>query len=135
MRLSALAFVAACSYILPATWRSFRADPDDAAPAITRALDVRHIQVEVYEAANRKIITGWQDTNDGVNRSRQRFVITWELEESDKALTIYVRHEAQDEDIGEGRPTWGGTYHDTSREADLLDQITAELQAMSRQPT
>jgi hypothetical protein len=123
---------AACSYILPATWRAFRADPDDAAPAITRALDSRQISVESFDQAGRKITTGWEDTNDGVDRIRQRYIISWERDDMDKTLTIYVRHEVQDQEIDDGRPAWGATYHDSEKESRLLDSITKELKALAK---
>ena len=122
----------ACAYILPATWRAFRAHPDDAAPAITRALDAKQLTVDSFDQANRKITTGWQQTNDGVDIVRQRYLITWERDEKDETLTVYVRHEAQDQEIEDGRPAWGGTYHDGEKETKLLDQITKELKAMSK---
>ncbi len=121
-----------CSYILPATWRAFRVDPDDAAPAITKALDARQIAVDSFDQAKRTITTGWQDSNDGVDRVRQRFIISWERDDKDKTLTIYVRHEAQEQEMTEGRPTWGSTYHDSEKESQLLDQITKELKAMAK---
>lgn len=128
----ALLFLAACSYILPATWRSFRADPDDAAPAVTRALDTRQLEIASWDQAKHKIVTGWVDFRDGVDRTRERYVINWERDETEGALTIYVRHEAQDQEIEENRPTWGATYHDTAKESALMDQITKELKAMAR---
>jgi hypothetical protein len=130
MRGLVLLLLGACSYILPATWRAFRADPDDAAPAITRALDAKNLTVESFDQAGRKITTGWLEAAEGIDRVRHRYVITWERNDHDDALTIYVRHEAQDQEIDEGRPTWGGTYHDTDKESALLDQITKELKAM-----
>ena len=123
---------AACSYILPATWRAFRADPDDAAPAITRALDAKQLTVESFDQAERKITTGWQDSNDGVDRVRQRYIVSWERDEQDKSLTIYVRHEQQDQELEDGRPSWGSTYHDSDKESRLMDQITRELKAITR---
>jgi hypothetical protein len=121
-----------CSYILPATWRAFRVDPDDVAPAVTRALDTKQLTVESFDQAGRKITTGWLDVASGVDRSRHRYVIRWERDEKDNAITVYVRHEAQDQDLEDGRPSWGGTYHDTEKESALMDQITKELKAMAR---
>ncbi len=135
MRLALVALLlipSACSYLLPATWRAFRADPDDAAPAITKALDARQLSVESFDQAGRKIVTGWQEASDGVDKTHERFVITWERDDKDGTLTIYVRHEAQDQEMTDGRPTWGGTYHNGDKETALLNQITKELKALAK---
>ena len=124
--------LSACAYLLPPTWRAFRAHPDDAAPAVTRALDAKSLSIESFDQANSKITTGWLDSNDGVDRMRQRYVISWERDDKDGTLTVYVRHEAQEQELEEGRPSWGSTYHEVDKEAALLDQITKELKAMSK---
>ena len=133
MRRAAVLFVfalAACSYILPATWRSFRADPDDAAPAVTRALDSFNFSIANFDQANRKITTNWVSSASGVNRSRERYIVSWERDEKEESLTIYVRHERQDQDEVEGgAPRWGGVYHESGREDALMDRIEKELAA------
>jgi hypothetical protein len=118
---------AACAYVLPASWRAFRADPDDAAPAITRALDAQNMSVANWDQTHHKITTNWISMSSGLTRTRERFVISWERDPKDRVLTIYVRHEAQDEEEGEGRPGWGAVYHTSSRENGLLDKIAEEL--------
>ena len=122
-----LALVTACGYILPATWRSFRADPDDAAPAITRALAAQQLEVAKWDTAAHRITSGYVFSSDGVDRMRERYVVTWERTEGDGTLTIFVRHEGQDQGTDMGRPTWERTYHDTDKENVLLDAITQEL--------
>lgn len=123
--------LSACSLIMPAAWRSFRADPDDAAPAITQAVEKRQLQVDVLDEGQRKISTGWATLSSGVDRTRERFVITWNRDEGEGSLVIYVRHEAQDQEIGE-RHEWGATYHDGKKETALLDAITEELAARKK---
>lgn len=117
-----------CAYVWPAAWRDFRADPDDAAPAITRALDAQDLEVATLDAGNRRITTGWVALSSGVDRTRERFVVRWERNDKDGTLTIYVRHEAQEQSIGVGGD-WGPTYHDGRKEQHLLDAIATELEA------
>jgi hypothetical protein len=119
--------LAACAYVLPASWRAFRADPDDAAPAITRALDSENMAVANWDQPHHKIVTNWVTASSGVQKTRERFIVTWEKDPKDAVLTIYVRHEAQDEDMQEGKAQWGTVYHASARENALLDRISAEL--------
>lgn len=119
---------ASCAYVLPATWRSFHADPDDAAPAVTRALDAEHTAVAVWDQAHHKIVTNWMTLSSGVSKTRERFVISWERDSKDATLTVYVRHEAQDQNH-EPSARWGAIYHDSDRESALLDLIEKELAA------
>ena len=118
----------ACSLFLPAAWRSFRADPDDAVPAITRAFDKRQLQVADLDEGKRQVVSGWMSFSSGVDRTRERFVVSWNREESDGTLVIYVRHEAQDQEVGE-RTSWSSVYHDGKKETEMLDAITKELEA------
>jgi hypothetical protein len=137
MRRTALALLpaialAACAYILPASWRAFRADPDDAPAAITRALDSLSFAIENLDQTKKSITTRWVSTMSGVNRSRERYIVTWERDAKEETLTIYVRHEQQDQDESDmGAPKWGGVYHDADRENRLLDRIAKELAATS----
>ncbi len=117
----------ACSYLVPATWRSFRADPDDAAPSITRALAAQQIGIAKWDPAARKITSDYLLMSDGVDRTRERYVVTWERSSTDGTLVIYVRHEAQEQDLEDGAPTWTARTHDTDKESALLDAITTEL--------
>lgn len=126
--LFAAACVLGCAYLLPAAWRSFRADPDDAAPAITRALDARKLVVERFDQAKRQIETAWVISSSGVDKTRQRFVIRWERDTKEGTTTVYVRHQGQDQDIGQpGAEKWGATYHEVGQEEGLLDLIQKEL--------
>ena len=124
--------LASCGYLLPATWRSFRADPDDAAPSITRALASRQLTVAHGETVKHQITTDYVLMSDGVDRSRERYIIRWERNENDGTLIIYVRHEAQDHGSNAGRPVWEGVTHDADKEEELLDAITAELQKLQQ---
>lgn len=119
---------AACAYILPASWRAFRVDADDAPPAITRALDGLGLPIATFDQEKRRIVTSWIQQASGVTRSRERYVISWERDAKEGLLTIYVRHEAEDQDrTAEGVAKWGTTYHEESRERLVLDRITREL--------
>jgi hypothetical protein len=118
----------ACAYVLPAAWRAFHADPDDAAPAITRALDTRNLQIAKVDQAGHKIVTGWASSKMGSARSRERYVITWERDAKEATLTIYVRNEAQDQELDStGVMRWGAVYHNGDRENTMLDLIAKEL--------
>jgi hypothetical protein len=120
--------LAGCSYLLPASWRSFRVEPDDAAPAITRAVDSFGASVESFHQAKRQIVTHWATGASGALRTRERFLINWERDAQEQSLTVYVRHEIQEQEIVEGGAVkWGATYHDSDREAKMLDRIAAEL--------
>lgn len=122
-----LAFLG-CSYVLPASWRNFRADPDDAAPAVTRALDSIGATVDSFDQRARKIVTQWTNSSNGVLRARERYTISWERDPQEQSLTIYVRHDMQEQEIGEaGATRWGATYHESDREAKMLDAIEREL--------
>jgi len=121
----------ACSLFMPAAWRSFRADPDDAAPAITAAIESKQLQVDELDEGKRQISTGWASFSSGVDRTRERYVVTWNRDEGDGSLVIYVRHEAQDQEIGE-RQRWGAVYHEVEKEKALLEGITKELEARRR---
>lgn len=120
---------AACAYVLPASWRAFRADPDDAAPAVTRALGSMNVTIQHFDQARRQIVSSWVSSPRGIARSRERFVVTWERDPKEKQLTVYVRHEAQDQETDNegGVPRWGSVYHDSGREALLLDRVQKEL--------
>jgi hypothetical protein len=121
-------FFAACSYLLPASWRAFRVDPDDAAPAITRAVDSMGFAVASFDQAKKTITTQWVQTSSGVTRKRERYIIRWERDPKEKSLTVYARHEESEKEIGEGGgEAWGPTYHDDAREQAMLDRIAKEL--------
>lgn len=119
--------LASCAFLMPATWRAFHADPDDAAPAITRALDARGIEVEAWDQAKRTITTQWILSTVTVDQTRERYLIRWEKNEDDGTLVIYVRHEAQDRDLGPAQADWSVSYHDAKKETRLLDEITKAL--------
>ncbi len=123
----------ACAYVLPASWRAFRIESDDAPPAITRAIDARQLVVGHWDQAKDEISTDWVNFNDGMGQSRSRFVIQWERNEDDDTLTVYVRHEAQDRDAAVGGD-WSGVYHEASEELALLDLITEEIEAQAAPP-
>lgn len=121
-------FAISCAYILPASARDFHADPDDAAPAIARALDRLSIQVASLDPSHRRIVTTWVQISSGVSRSRERYVLRWERDPREDTLTISVRHEAQDQDLtDEGVPRWGAEYHERTKEDALLDLVEREL--------
>ncbi|MCK6545895.1 hypothetical protein L6R52_08505 [Myxococcota bacterium] len=121
-----------CLYLLPPAWRALRADPDDVPPAVTRALDGEGLGVASFDQAARTMTTSWISEASGSDRRRQRYVIRWERDPKDGVLTIYVRHEAQDQDtIEDGRPAWGAIYHDGARERAMLDRIQRELEALA----
>ncbi|MEQ8278742.1 MAG: hypothetical protein RMA76_29590 [Deltaproteobacteria bacterium] len=119
---------AACAYVLPASWRSYRADPDDAPPAITRALDERSLAIANWDQAKHQIVTEWTFTRTSIDAMRERYVISWERDDDEGALTIYCRHEAQDRELVDGAAGWTSTYHSSDKEAAMLDAITEALQ-------
>lgn len=121
-------FATACAYVMPASWRSYRADPDDAAPAITRALDERSISIAKWDQAEHRIVSDWSLTRFGVDHIRERYVVSWEKNEDEGTLTVYVRHEAQERELLDGAPSWGATYHTADKESALLDAITKALE-------
>ncbi len=127
-----LVVLSGCSYVLPSSWQSFRTDPDDAVPAITRALDAQQFPVETWDQEKHKIVTGWLVVRSGVDTLRERYILTWEREPRDGTLTIYVRHEAQDQDQDAGQVTWASVYHDTQKERALLESVSEELGALRR---
>lgn len=120
-----LGLCAGCAYLLPASWGAFRIEADDAPPAITRALDTQALEVEDWDQSQDQMSTGWQNINDGVEQSRERFVIHWVHNDDDNTLTVYVRHEAQDREVG---TEWSSVYHDRDREQGLLKVITEEIE-------
>ncbi|MCB9654251.1 MAG: hypothetical protein H6729_09010 [Deltaproteobacteria bacterium] len=127
-----LSFVlTSCAYFLPASWRSFRADPDDAPIAITRALDKRQLSVARWDQNARQIETEWTRILSGVDEARERYVIRWARDQSQGTLTVYVRHEAQDRDNDGPRSTWGLKHHDGQKERAMLESIARELVAMN----
>lgn len=127
-----LVLASACAYLLPPSWRAVRADPDDIPSAITRALDGEGVGVATFDQAAKTITTSWMTLASGTQRQRQRFVLRWERDPKDGVVTIYVRHEAQDQDtIDDGRPAWGATSHDGARERAMLDRIQKELEAIA----
>ena len=131
--LTALLAPIACSYIVPSTWRAFRADPDDAAPAITRALAAQQLGIKNWDPETRQITSEYVLTSDGVDRSRERYIVTWERSSTEGTLIVYVRHEAQQQGSNAGSPSWEARTHDISKEDALLDAITEELIRL-RQP-
>lgn len=131
--LALLLLAGACAYVLPASWRAFRVEPDDVPPAITRALDARQLDVASWDQAAAAISTGWSLSRVGTEQSRERYLVRWERNEDDHTLVIYVRHEAQDRAEGID-PEWSAVYHDAAKELRLLDEITAELTAALTPP-
>lgn len=125
--------LAACAYVLPASWRAFRIEADDAPPAITRALDAQDLNAANWDQAKDEITTEWNTLNDGLSQRRSRYVVRWERNEDDGTLTVYVRYEAQDRDAAVGGD-WNGIYHDADKELALLDVITQEIQAQTEAP-
>lgn len=124
-----------CVYLMPASWRAFHGEADDAAPAILRALEGRSLHVAAFDLDRRRIVTEWIAFESGVVRKRERYVVSWERDSTEKALTIYVRHEAQEQDVQvEGVPKWGATQHDSDRENAILDLIGRELTSGDVQP-
>ena len=121
---TALFALLSCAYVLPASWRAFRVEPDDAPPAITQALDDRELEIDTWDQAQARITTDWFIFNDGMSQSKERYVVHWEREERDGTLVVYVRHEAQDREAAVGHD-WSGVYHDSAKELALLDAITA----------
>lgn len=124
--------LAGCNYLLPATWGAFHADPDDAAPSINRALAARELRVAKWDPVARKITSEYVFTSDGVDQTRERYIVRWERNATDDVLIVYVRHEAQEQGSSEGRPVWETATHDPAKEAALLDAITAELERLHR---
>lgn len=118
----------ACAYVLPASWRSFRADPDDAPPAVTRALDEHGLTIANWDQAKHTIVTEYVLTRGTLDSFRERYVISWERDEDEGALTIYVRHEKQERSLEDGAPSWSAAYHDSDKEAAILDAITKALE-------
>ncbi len=116
-----------CAYFWPATWRAFRVDPDELLPAVTRALDQKQLEIETLDQTQRKVTTGWDLGQNGVDRFRERFIISWERDEKDKTITVYVRHEAQDQQLNDGAPTWGTKHHDGDKEKAMMKLITQEI--------
>lgn len=127
---AALLCALACAYVLPPSWRAFRVESDDVPPAVTRALDASQLDVERWDPAQDEMSTGWLRLSDGIEQTRERYVISWEKNEDDGTLTVYVRHEAQDRDGAVGGD-WSPVYHDADKEAALLDAITAEIEAQA----
>jgi len=127
---SLLALLGACAYVLPATWQAYRIEPDDAPPAITRALDARQLEIASWDQAKDEIVTTWFGFNDGMNQTRERYLVSWSANPNDGTLTVYVRHEAQDREASVGGD-WSGVYHDPARERALLAAITEEIQAQA----
>ncbi len=125
----AVGLLAGCSYVLPATWRDFRADPDDAVPAITKALDDRQYRVAAWDQQNDEVRTEWILFQDALLQTRERYRVWWSRNEDDQTLTVYVRHEAQEKDNGPEGGDWGTTYHLSEKEQSLLQAITDEIVA------
>lgn len=119
-----------CAYLLPATWQAYRIEPDDAPPAITRALEGQELEVDEWDQSKDEIQTSWFGFNDGLNQTRERYIVRWEANRDDGTLTVYVRHEAQDRDAAVGAD-WSGVYHDEARERALLGAITREIEAQA----
>ncbi len=126
MSLCAL-LMAACSYLLPATWRSFRIHPDEAGPAVLKALAAQQLDVAAWNVAKHEITSEYLFISDGIDRNRERYVVRWEHSEPDGTLIVYVRHQSQAQTQSDGRPAWGPTTHDSDKEVTLLEAITAEL--------
>ena len=125
-----LLFASSCSYVLPATWRDFRAAADDAVPAITKALDERKYRVEDWDQEKNEMRTEWVAYQDGIQHTRERYLISWERNDDDHPLTDYERHEAQEKGLGnDGAEDWGTTYHSSDKEQSLMDAITKEIVA------
>jgi hypothetical protein len=122
-------FAVACAYVLPASWRAFRVDPDDAAPAITRALDGHGLAITSFDQAKRRIVSQWVVARDATSSTRSRYVISWERDTRDGALTVYVRHENQETSVeGGSGDRWGAVFHDSTKEEAMLDAIQKELE-------
>ena len=129
-RVLALALSAAplaCSVVLPATWRAFRVEPEDAAPVITRSLDEQRLDIADWNRERDEIITAWVLIRNGDDQTRERFLVRWEKNHDEETLTVFVRHEAEDRRPREDGLLWGNTYHDAGKERALLDEISKQV--------
>ncbi|MEL7367636.1 MAG: hypothetical protein AAFN74_01895 [Myxococcota bacterium] len=120
-----------CSYLLPPTWRTFRADPDDAAPSIARALAAQQLRVDRWNQVDHSIVSRYLSSKKGEENIRERYIVRWERS-NDGTLAIFVRHERQTKVIEDGVAKWDGAKHDPEKEADLLEAITRELEQLQR---
>lgn len=121
--------VLSCSFVLPATWRAFRVEPEDAAPVITRSLDERRLEIAHWSRERDEIVTSWSISRNGDDQIRERYRVRWEKNHREETLTVFVRHEAETRQMVESGMSWSSTYHDASKESALLDEISKQLVA------
>ena len=126
------ALLTGCGYLIPASWRAFRVDPDDAVPAITRALAAEELEIDDWDQAEHRITSKYETFSNGIERLRERYIVRWERNDNDDTLVIFVRHEMQDQEVERGRMTWSSTRHDGDKQAYLLEAITRELERQHR---
>ncbi|MEM7677792.1 MAG: hypothetical protein AAF449_17480 [Myxococcota bacterium] len=118
---------------MPPTWRAFRADPDDAAPSIARALATQQLDVQSWDQVQDQMVSSFLHLNEGLDSTRERYIVRWERS-NDGTLAIFVRHEMQTRIMKNGVPAWNNTEHDPEKEADLLDAITKQLERLHQPP-
>ena len=129
----ALGLLAACSYVIPASWRAFRAPAERILPVVSYTLQARRLDIASSDAEKREVITGWTYDEEVTERVRMRFIVRWDHDERDGTEVIYVRHEAQTiDDAAAGSGRFGPVTHDPSAENALLDAITLSL--LSKDP-
>jgi hypothetical protein len=125
--LSGVLSAAGCAHFLPATWRAYDVDPVLARPAIITAMKEKDLPLLKDNPGKNEITTEWQYRPEGALKVRERFKVTWEWDEADKLLVIYVRHEEQPEDYDGFKRSWGSSRHDSGLEGQLLDEIEEAL--------
>lgn len=116
-----------CSVVLPAAWRAFRVEPEDAAPVIARSLDERRLAIAGWNRERDEIVTAWVVLRDGGAQTRERYRVRWEKNHNEETLTVFVRHEAEDRRPAEDGLRWGPTHHDAGKERALLDEISKQV--------
>lgn len=128
--LAFLALAMACAHILPPAWRAFPVDQTLAKPAVITALKKRRLPLLGGRPGDTELTTEWFLYGDGARKHRERFRVWWEQDRHEKKLVVYVRFEAQEEELAGLKRGWGNTYHSADEEQKLLDDIEKELRLL-----
>jgi hypothetical protein len=95
---------------------------------VRQALSDRDFSVDSWNFANSKATSEWRESGPEGDRVRERYIVWWEQDVRERALTVYVRHEAQAKAQKDQENTWSDTYYDGAKQQALLDVIEGELQ-------
>ena len=118
-----------CAHLVPANWRAFEGDLPPLKALVTSSLSEMGLSIIADQETKRQIVTQWKySRSDALSRERSRILVSWEPNEKDNSMVIYVRHENQSiESSMDGGLSYSSLYPDQDLQTSILDRITTKI--------